>query len=265
MSKTRQEAKFDPGPRSRAAVTTLACEYAAGRTIALHFHDRDQVVFAAAGVMTVRAGAGAWVVPTHRAVWIPARVPHTIAMSGRVAMRTLYLRARLAKRLPRSCCVLNVPPLLRELILHACARAELHVANPKQRHLVELILDQLEAIETIPLQLPSPSDPRAWRVAEALLADPSDARTLAEICKACGAGQRTVERKFQIETGMAFQRWRQQLRLMQGMRLMAGGASVTQAALDSGYSTPSAFIAMFRKNWGMTPSKCFAVRETSKA
>jgi AraC-like DNA-binding protein len=262
MLRKRQSGKLDPGVPSRAAITTLARDYAAGRTIALHFHDRDQVVFAAQGVMTVRAGESAWVVPTLRAVWIPARVPHAISMSGRVAMRTLYLRARLAKTLPRSCCVLNVSPLLRELILHACTLQAWHRGIAKHRHLIEVVLDQLETIEMVPLHLPNPADSRARKVAEALLAEPGDPRTLGEICRAAGAGKRTVERKFHAETGMTFQRWLQQLRLMQGMRLLAGGANVTEAALEAGYNTPSAFIAMFRKNWGTTPARCFGARHS---
>jgi len=56
---------------------------------------------------------------------------------------------------------------------------------------------------------------------------------------------------------MTFGKWRQQVRLMQGMRLLAEGAKVTHAALESGYSTPSAFISMFRKALGITPSSYF--------
>ena len=56
---------------------------------------------------------------------------------------------------------------------------------------------------------------------------------------------------------MTFGKWRQQLRLMQAMRLLAEGAKVTHAALESGYSTPSAFISMFRKTLGTTPSSYF--------
>jgi hypothetical protein len=120
VSKKRHTGIFDPLPRSNAPVLTLTRDYAAGHVIPLHFHDRDQLVFASRGVMTVRTANGAWVVPTHRAVWIPERVFHTIAMSGNVAMRTLYMKPRLALSLPRECCVVNVPALLRELILHAC-------------------------------------------------------------------------------------------------------------------------------------------------
>lgn len=205
----------------------------------------------------MRTSGGAWVVPTDRAVWIPATLPHSIAMSGMVSMRTLYLRPRLAKSLPRNCCVVNVSPLLKELILHACTVAALDRKIERQRHLIDLVLDQLETIQTVPLQLPNPSDPRALRVAGLLLSNPGDQRTLTQICKVAGAGKRTVERCFKEETGMTFGKWRQQLRLMQAMRLLAEGAKVTHAAMESGYSTPSAFISMFRKAWGTTPKRSF--------
>jgi AraC-like DNA-binding protein len=178
-------------------------------------------------------------------------------MSGTVAMRTLYLKPRLARSLPRSCCVINVPPLLKELILHACGFASLRRGSAWQRHLIDVIIDQLTAIRMVPLQLPNLSDPRALRVAEVLLANPSDCRSLIDICKTAGASKRTVERLFQEEAGMTFGKWRQQLRLMHAMRLLAEGAKVTYAALEAGYSTPSAFISMFRKTLGTTPVKYF--------
>jgi AraC-like DNA-binding protein len=178
-------------------------------------------------------------------------------MSGPVAMRTLYFRARLAGALPRDCCVVNVSPLLRELVLHVCTVGALKRAIEAQGHLISVILEQLEVTPKIPLQLRNPSDPRALRVAEVLLADPSDRRPLAQICKRTGASKRTVERLFQEDVGMTFGKWRQQLRLMQAMRFLAEGAKVTHAALESGYSTPSAFISMFRKALGTTPTVYF--------
>lgn len=264
MLQKRQSAFFDRLGDKRSEIMTLTRDYPAGHVIPLHFHDRDQVVYASRGVMTVRTADGSWVVPTHRAVWIPAKVAHAIAMSGVVAMRTLYLKLQLATTLPRDCCVINVSPLLKELILTACADARLKKTIRAQRHLIDVIIDQLEAIKMVPLQLPNPSDPRALRIAEALLADPSDRRPLRHMCKVAGASKRTVERLFKEDVGMTFGRWRQQLRLMQGMRLLAEGAKVTHAALEAGYSTPSAFISMFRKTWGTTPSRCFAARASNK-
>jgi AraC-like DNA-binding protein len=126
-----------------------------------------------------------------------------------------------------------------------------------QGHLIAIILHQLEAVQMVPLQLPHLSDPRLVRIAEIFLKNPCDSRTLAQLCRVSGASKRSIERLFQQEIGMTFGKWRQQLRLMEGMRLLAEGAKVTHAALECGYSTPSAFISMFRKVLGTTPSSYF--------
>lgn len=113
-------------------------------------------------------------------------------------------------------------------------------------------------MKSSPLQLINPTDPRAARVAETLSSDLSDPRPLADICKLAGASKRTIERLFQSETNMSLGGWRQQLRLLHSLRLLAAGEPITRVALDSGYSTPSAFIAMFRKAFGTTPRRYFA-------
>jgi AraC-like DNA-binding protein/mannose-6-phosphate isomerase-like protein (cupin superfamily) len=257
MLQKRQPGFFDRSPDRKSAITTLTRDYAASYVIPSHFHDRDQMVYASRGVMTGRTRDGTWVVPPHRAVWIPAKVSHSITMSGEVAMRTLYLKPGLAKALTRECCVVNVSTLLRELILYACALRTLSRTSRWQNHLIAVLLHQLDAVQRVPLQLPHLSDPRLVRIAEILVKDPSDNRTLGQLCKGSGASKRSVERLFRQEIGMSFGKWRQQLRLMQGMRLLAEGAKVTYAALEAGYSTPSAFISMFRKSLGITPGEYF--------
>jgi len=255
MSKKRH--RVHACPKLPAPVSTLVYDFVHGHVIPPHFHPEDQLVYATRGVMTVQTDDGTWVVPPRRAVWIPARTPHSISMSGPVSMRTLYLRARMAKKLPRSCCVVNVSPLLQELIVHACQFPRMSRKSKAHAHLIDLILDQLETVQAIPLQLPTPADSRAQRVAAILQKDPAGEQSLSALCREAGASKRTIERVFERETNLSLGKWRQQLRLLRSLQLLAAGEKITNAALEAGYSTPSAFIAMFRKALGTTPRKYF--------
>jgi AraC-like DNA-binding protein/quercetin dioxygenase-like cupin family protein len=260
MSSARQRSipRVEPEPRDAdIRVWGLAMTYPNGHELPPHTHPTAQLVFASAGVMTVHTQAGTWVVPAHRAVWVPPETEHRIAMSGEVEMRTVYLANELEIARVSECSVVNVSPLLRELILHAVERAPLYATVASHANLIGLLVDQLEALPAVPLQLPAPRDSRAKRAAEWLRANPSDPAGLEAIARRAGASKRTLERLFQTETGMSFGLWRQQLRLMQALERLAAGESVTEVALAVGYESTSAFISRFRQVLGTTPGKYY--------
>ena len=221
MSRTRQNIEICP--RLPSPVTALAYDLEHGRVIPPHQHPEDQLVYASPGVMTVRTATGTWVVPAQRAVWIPAGIPHSVQMSGAVSMRTIYLRARMVPRLSRACCVINVSPLLQQLIVHLCSYGKLSRRSRTHAHLIDVLIDQLEAVKKVPLQLPTPSDPRAARVAAALQSDLGESRSVAWACQQAGASKRTIERLFRNETRLSLGKWRQQLRLLRSLQLIAAG------------------------------------------
>jgi AraC-like DNA-binding protein len=238
-------------------VRSLSFEFESGHAIPPHSHGWHQLVYATQGVMTVRTPEGAWVVPAHRGVWVPADIEHSIEMSGHVSMRTLYVRPAVARSLPKRCLALNVPPLLRELILRA---VELRALDRRARHHVRLyglIFDELRAIEASALHVPEPRDRRTLKIVTMLQDDPGDRRPLSELSRRAGASKRTIERIFKAETGLSFSRWRQQLRFVHALRLLAAGAKVTGVALDVGYDSPSAFVSAFRRVLGATPGRYF--------
>ena len=112
-----------------------------------------------------------------------------------------------------------------------------------------------------PLELPTPRDPRLARIAHALQENPARKETLAEWGKDVGASNRTLARLFTREMGMSFRRWREQLRLVFAIERLAAGEPVTSVAMELGYDSVSAFIQMFRKNLGATPSRYFGPNE----
>jgi len=260
MSRRCQSILAGSNGRRVADMASVSAELEDGHVIPEHSHPEDQLLFASEGVMTLTTGPGLWVVPPLRAVWIPADTVHSVAMSGRVSMRTLYFQSKLCQSFPRKCMVINVSSLLRELILHACTFPKLRREVSAQKRVVEIIVDQLKAVESIPLQLPHPVDSRATRVVKTLFANPGDQRTLEKLCADCGASKRTIQRLFLEETKMTFNKWRQQLRLLNAMQRLAAGDKVTSAALESGYNSTSAFISMFRKQLGTTPTRYLQCR-----
>jgi AraC-like DNA-binding protein len=238
-------------------VRTFAVRHTSDHEIAPHAHDWHQLIYASEGVMWVHTAQGDWVVPPNRAVWVPAGVEHGIEMTGTVFVQTLYLAQGIFGTLPGRCCAVNVSPLLRELIRHTVALGMLDKNVPARARLIEFLVDQLSALPTIPLQLPWPSDERAQRAAAWLREHPDDPGLIKQMAKRVVASARTLERLFQKETGMTFGKWRQQLRLLHALRLLADGRAVTAVALDVGYDSPSAFIAMFKRTLGTTPYRYF--------
>jgi AraC-like DNA-binding protein len=238
-------------------VRGLATGYSSGTILDRHSHDWVQLLYASEGVMSVQTDDGTWVVPPNRGVWIPARVGHSITMSGKVAMRTIYFLPRMVKTLPQRCCVLEVSALLRELILRAVAMGPLRSDRPEHRRLVDFMLDQLRLLPTLPLELPMPHDPRALRVAVRMRDSPGERTTLADLAKAAGASRRTLERLFLADTGLTLGRWRQQARLLLAVRMLASGDSVTATALEVGYDSTSAFIEAFSAVFGATPGRYY--------
>jgi AraC-like DNA-binding protein len=243
------------------SVRSLSTDYPAGMELGMHRHSWHQLLFASSGAMTVSVPTSSWIVPTARAIFIPAGCPHSIRFWGAVAMRTLYLAPNFS-RFPASdvpCSALGVTPLLRELILRIASLAGLDSRLPHHAHLLVLLEDEIDAAfsaaESSPLALPLPADPRAHSLAQAVLADPTSLDPLDDLVRRHGLSRRTLERRFHLETGLSFGLWRQKARLLAGIRHLAEGRSVTDTALDCGYSSVSAFIAAFKTTFGATPGK----------
>jgi AraC-like DNA-binding protein len=237
------------------AIRCLAATYYGGFHIKPHRHGSGQLIHAGAGVMRVHSGGAMWIVPPARAVWVPAGTEHEIHGLGDFAMRTLYFPAGLVGELPGECRALDVTPLLRELVLELVERCPIDDGDGPAMRLAVVTIERIAEARVLPLQLPLPGDPRALRLATHLQADPASTAELPDLARDAGASARTIQRLFLAETGLAFSRWRQRLRLLHAAAALGEGKSVTEAGLDAGYAGTSAFIAAFRKHFGITPSR----------
>lgn len=230
-----------------------------------HWHTRTQVLFGASGVMRVGTPRRLWIVPPTRALWIPAHVVHEIRMSGSVDMRTLYIDAQHIAGMPNDCAVLDVTPLMRELIVRVTAdapsvqdAAAVQAAADAARDsdyplLTTLILAELRRLPSCGFDLPLPESADLRALCARVLADLAELQGAQAYADALGISSKTLYRRFLSETGLTFVRWLQQAKLLEAVRRLAQGQPVTTVALDLGYQSPSAFTAMFHRALGRPP------------
>ena len=235
------------------AIGAMSKSFADGFIIPLHEHGRDQLLYAASGIMRLRTERVAWIVPPEGAVYIPARTPHSVSMHGNVDMRTLYIDATALRARPDALCVVEVSNLLRELIL--ALSEEPVVYGSRGALIADIIKLEIGRARELTLHVPLPRDLRLQRLCAALLADPSDRRTLEEWSEIAGASTRTLARLFERDLGMSFTRWRQRIRFHSALEALSFGDPISAVAEQHGYRSASAFSAAFRKVMGTPPSK----------
>lgn len=251
MSRNRQP----PAPDKLVTVRSFGATLRGGSFLLPQTPDWGQLIYATRGALTVSVGAGVWFVPGHRALWIPAGEAYRLEMGSSVQLRSLYIRRDRCSKLPAACRAITISSLLHELVLHIAALNTLRRRKAAHESLLVVLLDQIRAAPTAALRLPMPSDVRACRVTALLMASPASALTLADAARSAGASARTLERLFERDTGLTFIAWRQRLRALTALRLLASGTSVGETAAATGYQSASAFIAMFKRELGVTPKK----------
>lgn len=246
----------DPRDYQRVArpFAAMAKSFADGFEIEPHSHRRDQLIYAVSGLMRVRTAHEAWIVPVDRAVYVPGRTTHSISMRGDVEMRTLYIARDAAPDLPSGATVMAVSDLLRQLILALIDEPILYDRSGRGGAIVSLILSEIVRAPRLPFVIAMPGDPRLRRVCTALLADPSDMRTLEGWAEIAGASARTLARLFESELHLTFTAWRQRVRFHNALEAIARNEPIERIAADNGYRSPSAFSAAFRSLIGHAPT-----------
>jgi AraC-like DNA-binding protein len=222
----------------------------------LHSHPRGQLLYAARGTLTTTAEEGNWVAPPERAIWVPAGVPHITRHVSGTEVRSIFVKKNAMPGLPKRCAVMQVSPLLRELLLTVMRLPALYDEKGADGRLVRVLLDRIAALPDEPLHLPMPAD-RKLRALAAELADNPNV-PLARAARQAAMSPRSFARHFQAETGLTYGAWQRQAKLLRALELLGTGLSVGDVAFRLGYESTSAFIAMFRRTFGTTPARYFA-------
>jgi AraC-like DNA-binding protein/quercetin dioxygenase-like cupin family protein len=240
-------------------VHLVARHYRKGVRLDTHMHREAQLVYAARGTMQVTTPKGRWLVPPDRAVWVPARLEHSIDVLADIDMRTLYFDLAWLAREQRSTSleaefVVRVSPLLHQAILALFDGRN----NPDRTELlVRLAVFELHHAEDSATFIPLPHEPRCRRAADIVLGDPTGAHEIETLAREVGTSARTLSRLFSSETQLSFKSWCQRARIAAAIERLSmdGNVSVKQLASDLGYASVPAFSHAFRQVTGKTPTE----------
>ena len=230
-------------------------EFGAGTQAVPHRHSWGHLNYAAHGTLQMDVEGRQMLSPPQYAVWVPPNVVHGCYLRHAVVYRAIYVAPALCATLPSVPCTLAVGPIVKSILADFAERG-IHIpADAADLRLALVVVDQLARCRVEKNYLPGAESSLLASVLDALQADPGDHRSLAEWAAAVHTTERTLARHCQRELGMSLGEWRQRLRLLRAIDALEAGHAVQAIAFDLGYSTASAFIAMFQRQAGTTPEQ----------
>ncbi len=197
-----------------------------------------------AGATRIEDRRTAWVAPAGHAVTVPSG--HALRlMAGRGSILGIIPIDQPSSAEPW---LVRISPLSIAIGLHDDIAAD-------DAHIRAVLLREIGRAERVRHGIRLPRDPRARLIAQTIIRDPTDTRSLMDFAEQSGMSRRTLLRLFVAETGLSFRDFRRHAKIHRSLAMMAEGAAIQDAALGAGYESTPAFIAAFRAVIGCTPGR----------
>lgn len=221
----------------------------------LHSHPWGQLNMISLGIMEIVLGEQRLVAPADYLIWVPADLEHTSYNEQALDYTSIYVSHQLAAKLPPEPRLLLLTPLIRALLADFCERQTGHMGDAWDQHQAELLVERLARTRCQESYLPMSQDKLLAPMLAVLHGDPADPRTLAQWAGQLHTTERTLARRCLRELGMSFGQWRVRLRLLKALAWLKGDMPIQEISWRLGYSSTSAFIAMFNRALGCSPQR----------
>jgi len=220
----------------------------------LHSHEWGEFVYAYDGNIEIQAGSRRYLLLPDYGIWVPPHVIHQCCNKNTAKHCSIYFDAPLCTDLSTEPATVRISDLMRSMLEHL-RHNSYPDSSEKGIRFLRVFLDILKTAPCVESWIPVSADPELSDILRDLEEDPGDERTVRELAGAHGISERTLARKCRRELGMTFREWRQRLRAIKALAMIEEGRSIESVALDMGYASASAFIAMFRQVMGKAPSE----------
>jgi len=217
-----------------------------------HVHTCGQLVFAQHGPMLLETRRGIVRMGPDRAAWLPAGESHAVFLDRRFRYHSLYIDSGFCSRGTWGVFILS--PLLRELIIDVSQWPESNLTADEKLRRSHIIVDEIMRAQQTGSSVRVPDDMKLSIICRALERDPSIEKSFEDWAIEVGASTKTLQRLFLAQTGMAFQQWRNNVRMTKAFELYMSGTREFDVALAVGYATAGACAQAFKKFYGHPPS-----------
>lgn len=230
-------------------------DFAAHEFAAPHRHPWGTLEYASHGVLHMEVDGSRFMSPPQYAVWVPPHVEHSFYSHQPVNYRAVCLTPAVCAELPSRACTLAISDILKAILKDFALRDVQIPERAADQRLAQVLVDQLQQAPVHECYLPYASSPGLLTILETLQADPGNNLPLAHWAAQVHVSERTLARQFVRELGISFGEWRQRLRFLAAIEALERSGTVQEIAFDLGYSSGSAFIAMFQRQAGCTPEQ----------
>lgn len=220
-----------------------------------HAHPWSQIICVKSGVLAMLVAGQRYLAPREFAIWVPAGVEHSSYNRKTTRFCAIDIASELDTDLPAEPCLLTPTAIFNAIADDCFSRNMTEPHTEADLRMCRVLLDQISLAPRQNTYLPTSDNKLLAPVLNALEKNPADNTSLAQWAKQVYTTERTLSRRCQQELGMSFAQWRQRLRFLHSISLLEQGKTVHEVALDLGYSSSSAFIAMFQQISGTTPQR----------
>ncbi|MCD7102237.1 helix-turn-helix domain-containing protein [Pseudoclavibacter sp. 13-3] len=191
-----------------------------------------------------------WRATPTQAVWIPAATRFRVEPREHPPLFRIAISAEPSHNgaVPDAPRVIPVTTALHDLIL-AYVTARFQGAPVDTDAIVAVIAQNSRPA----VRLARPSSPEARALALSIEMNPASTPSLQDWAAERGLSPRTLLRQFRAEAGCTVNEYRLQARLRLGLQLLDEGRTLTEVANATGYSSPTSFVATFRRTFGDRP------------
>lgn len=201
-------------------------QYAQDAVIEMHCVPWGELNFALHGVINLHAENTDYISPPQYAIWLPPSIK-----------------------------LIEISPILLSIVHDFIRRGIRRPETLTDQRLAQVLIDQIQHAACYDHYLPWSYHAKLEPVLRQIQQHPASLVTLQQCAELAGLSERHLLRLSQQELNMSLNQWRSRAKLLVAIDLLEKQHSIKSIAHYLGYQSSSAFIGMFQRMTGKSPSQ----------